>query len=72
MKFEKVTLDLGTTGFDIHKADEGDTIVCFYDTYDLREVDVTVDNNYLTAYDKDGEVIMQATIYKKKQEPGEE
>lgn len=71
MKFENVALELGATDIDICKADGCSLIARFYDAFDLRGVNVVVEGSCLTVYDKDGETIMQATIYKNQQEPGE-
>lgn len=72
MEFENVALELGATDIDICKADGCSLIARFYDAFDLRGVNVVVKDSRLTVYDKNGETIMEATIYKNNQKPGEE
>lgn len=69
MRFENVALELGATDIDICKEDGCSLIARFYDAFNLRGVNVVVENSYLTVYDKDGGTIIQATIYKNEQEP---
>ena len=72
MNFKNVRLNLEETGFLISNADDSEPIATFYDAYDFSEVDVTIEDSFLTVYDKRGKTLMKATIYKNNQKPGEE
>lgn len=71
MNFKNVALDLYDDGFEI-MTEDGTTLARFREAFDFSEVDVTIEGNCLTVYDKSGETLMEATIYKDGQKPGEE
>lgn len=72
MNFKNVALDLYDDGFEIITQDGGNTLARFREAFDFSEVDVTIEGNCLTVYDKSGETLMKAEIYKGGQKPGEE
>ena len=71
MNFKNVALDLYDDGFEIMTG-EGSPLARFREAFDFSKVDVTIEANCLTVYDKSGETLMKAELYKNKQEPGEE
>ena len=71
MNFKNVALELYGDGFDI-RTEDNDTLARFRDAFDFSGVDITIEGNCLTVYDKSGETLMKAEIYKVGQKPGEE
>lgn len=71
MNFKNVALDLYDDGFEIITEDGNTTLARFREAFDFSEVNVTIEANCLTVYDKSGETLMKAELYKDKQEPGE-
>ena len=71
MNFKNVALDMYADGFEIMTI-EGNQLARFREAFDFSEVDVTIEGNCLTVYDKSGETLMKAEMYKGEQKPGEE
>lgn len=71
MNFKNVALDLYDDGLEIMTRD-GSTLARFREAFDFSEVDVTIEGNCLTVYDKDCKTLMKAELYKGGQKPGEE
>ena len=72
MNFKNVILEMYGDGFEIMTEDGNTTLARFREAFDFSEVDVTIEGNCLTVYDKSGETLMKATLYKGEQKPGEE
>jgi hypothetical protein len=72
MNFKNVALEMYDDGFEIRSEDGDTTLARFREAFDFSEVDVTIEGNCLTVYDKGGETLMKAEIYKGGQKPGEE
>lgn len=72
MNFENVSLEMYDDGFEIITEDGNTTLARFRDAFDFSGVDITIEGNCLTVYDKGGETLMKAEIYKSGQKPGEE
>lgn len=72
MNFKNVVLEMYGDGFEIMTEDRDATLARFRDAFDFSEVDITIEGNCLTVYDKSGETLMKAELYKNKQKPGEE
>lgn len=72
MNFKNVVLEMYGDGFDIMTEDRDATLARFRDAFDFSEVDITIEGNCLTVYDKSGETLMKAELYRNKQKPGEE
>lgn len=71
MNFKNVALDLYDDGFEI-MTEDGSPLARFREAFDFSKVDVTIEGNCVTVYNKSGETLMKATIYKDGQKPGEE
>lgn len=72
MNFKNVVLEMYGDGFEIMTEDRDTTLARFRDAFDFSDVDITIEGNCLTVYDKSGETLMKAEIYKGGQKPGEE
>ena len=72
MNFKNVILEMYDDGFEIISRDGDTTLARFREAFDFSEVGVTIEGNCLTVYDKSGETLMKAEIYKSGQKPGEE
>lgn len=72
MNFENVALEMYGDGFEIRSEGGETTLARFRDAFDFSDVDITIEGNCLTVYDKSGETLMKAEIYKGVQKQGEE